>query len=257
MLASPVIRASAATVALAAMTSAPLALAADQDRTWRASAELGAIATSGNTEAVSIQSKLDARQELERWRNQYTLSVLFKEDQIRQADGSTRTEQTAERYSGSARSAYKLADEHSSLFVYGSHTDDAFGAYRTYSTISVGYGNRLMNTDTMLLDVEIGPGYFWSKRELGGGVNDRDDGGLLRVGADYSWQMSETAEFVQTVSVEAGADNTRTVSDTSVSARVLDALQMKVGFNVQRDSEVAPDKENTDTMTYVNMVYRF
>lgn len=257
MFASPVIRASAATLALAAVTAAPTALAADQERRWRASAELGAIATSGNTETVSVQSKLDARQELENWRNQYTLSVLFKEDQIRQADGSARTERTAERYSGSARSAYKLGDEHSTLFVYGSHTDDAFGAYRTYSTVAVGYGNRLMNTDTMLLDVEIGPGFYWSKRELSEGGNEREDGALLRVGADYSWQMTETSEFVQTVSVESGEDNTRTISDTSVSARIIDALQMKVGFNVQRDSDVAPDKENTDTMTYVNMVYRF
>jgi multidrug efflux pump subunit AcrB len=61
----------------------------------------------------------------------------------------------------------------------------------------------------------------------------------------------------QRLSVEAADDNTRTISDTSLSVRLYNALQMKVGMRLQNDSDVAPDKESTDTTTYINLVYRY
>lgn len=243
----------AAVLALPAST----VLAQDEDRPWKATAELGAIATSGNTETLSIQGKVDATQNMRRWRNQYTLSMLFKEDELEQADGTRETEKTADRYSISAKSAYKLESDNANLFVFGSHTDDQFGSYRTYTTFSAGYGNRLIDTDTMELDVEIGPGYYWAEQDMADGTTDREEGALVRAAAQYEWRFSETADFKQTLSIEAADENTRTVSDSSVSARLNDALQMKVGYNVSSDSDVAADKEKTDTMTYVNIVYRF
>ena len=71
------------------------------------------------------------------------------------------------------------------------------------------------------------------------------------------FRSSPSAEFKQTLSVESGEDNTRTVAESSLSTRINDAMQMKVGFNVANDSDVAPGKEKTDTMTYVNLVYNF
>jgi putative salt-induced outer membrane protein YdiY len=32
---------------------------------------------------------------------------------------------------------------------------------------------------------------------------------------------------------------------------------MKVGMQLQNDTDVAPDKESTDTTTYINLVYRY
>src|SRR5690606_22170494 len=111
---------------LASVFIAPLTLADEEkeEGPWRVAAEVGVIATSGNTETTTVQGKLDATHDMERWNNQYILSVLFKEDEIPQDDGTTETEKTAERYSASIKSAYKLEREHSNLFVFGSHTDD-------------------------------------------------------------------------------------------------------------------------------------
>ena len=132
------------TVFLATAVAAPLAVAEveDEDRVWKVSAELGAIATSGNTETTTIQGKIEADHNTLNWSNRYTLGVLFKEDQIEQTDGSRETVKTAERVAVSARSGYRLEREHSTLFVYGSHVDDEFAAYSTYCTVSIGYGAR-------------------------------------------------------------------------------------------------------------------
>src|SRR5690606_15238917 len=167
------------------------------------------------------------------------------------------TEKTAEKYFVSAKSAYQLERPNTNFFVFGSHTDDKFGSYRQYSTVALGYGTRLFENDTMKLDAEIGPGYFQAKRVLPDEITVDESGVLLRAAASYNWKISESAEFNQTLSIEAAEENTRTVAESSLSTRINGAMQMKVGINIANDSEVAPGKEKTDTTTYVNLVYKY
>ena len=254
-------RMAALVAGIAATSAAPALLAQDveqENRKWKTTAEVGAISTSGNTETTTFQGKLDATQDLNRWRNQYVLSILYTEDDIEQPDGTTSTETTAEKFSGSVKSAYKINNDNANFFVFASHTNDEFGAYQKYTTLALGYGNRLFETSTMTLDAEIGPGYYWAEQDLPEpqGTTD-EEGALLRAAAQYEWQVSETADFKQVVSVEAADDNTRTISDTSLSLRINGALQMKIGYTLQNDSDVAPGKEKTDTTTYANLVYKF
>lgn len=242
---------------LVALSAAPGVVAQEKEnRVWKASAEIGAIATSGNTESTTFNGKLDAAQDLDRWKNQYTLNILYSEDEVAQPDGSVASETTAEKYAASVKSAYKINRENANLFVFGSHTDDEFGAYQKYTTLALGYGNRLFETETMQLDAEIGPGYYWAEEDTVDGVIE-EDGALLRAAAQFDWQVSPTADFKQVVSTESAEDNTRTVSDTSLALRINGSMQMKVGYTIQHDSDVGPEKENTDTTTYANLVYKF
>ena len=242
---------------LLALSLAAVNAYGETTKPWAVSTELGVIATSGNTETTSIQAKIDAKQTTERWHNHYVLTALFKEDQVTQEDGSKIKEKTAEKYFGSAKAAYQLQREHSNLFLYGAHTDDQFGAYRRYSTVALGYGDRLFDGETMHLDVEIGPGYFRAEKVLADESLEKETGVLLRGAAAYLWKISEAAEFTQTLSVESAEENTRTVAETALTTRINSALQLKVGVNLSNDSDVAPGKEKTDTMSYVNLVYQF
>lgn len=247
-------RVSAVAVLLAA--GAGVQGAAAEEVTWKVTAELGAVATTGNTDGTTVQGKLDARQHLEQWQNQYVFSALFKQDTITR-NGEQERVRTAERYFSSVKSAYGLAREHDNLFVFASHTDDRFGSYRRYTTASVGYGRRLLNAEKAQLDVEIGPGYFRGEQVLADSELETDKGAMLRLAGSFDWQVTASADFRQTLSVESAQDNTRSTSETSLSTRINDKLRMKAGFRVTNDSEVAPGKENTDTMTYVNLVYSF
>jgi putative salt-induced outer membrane protein len=75
----------------------------DDGKVWQTSAELGAITTSGNTAGTSITGKIDARQELDSWNNQYIFSAFFKEDEKTDEAGNTVNERSAERYLISAK----------------------------------------------------------------------------------------------------------------------------------------------------------
>lgn len=239
-----------ATTAIAATVPA---FAADEQKVWTTSAELGAITTSGNTEGTSVTGKIDAKQELERWSNQYIFSAFFKEDEKKDDQGNKYKEKSAERYLVSAKAAYKLTEEHDKLFAFASYTDDKFGAYEKYTTVSIGYGTRVYQSTDTSLDAEIGPGYFSGRRSTG----ETENGAILRGAGSFKWQISESATFTQTLSVEYGDDNTRTIAETALLAKINGALQMKAAFLVQNDSDVPVDKKKTDTQTSLTLVYSF
>jgi len=220
---------------------------------WSVSAELGAISTSGNTAGTSITGKIDAQQELANWSNRYTFAGYFKEDEVDQDDGSRERERSAERYAVSARSAFKLIKDGSKLFVYGSHVDDKFGAYTRFTTLAVGHSAQWYKSDTKALDVEIGPGYFNGQRAAGEG----EKGVTVHGAALLRWQMSDSAQFAQTVSVERGTSNVHSMAESSLSTKINDTMQMKAAFSARSDTSVPVDKKNTDTQTSVTLVYSF
>ncbi len=222
-------------------------------KSWTTAAELGAITTSGNTKGTSVTGKIDSKQELEHWSNEYVLSAYFKEDEQTDNNGVKRSEKSAERYFVSGKGGYKLDQDNATLFVFGSYTDDAFGAYTKYSLVSLGYGDRLYQDDNKTLDAEIGPGYFSGRTS-----DDRTENGLmLRSAATLNWAFSDTATFKQTLSVEVGSDNTRTAAESSISAKLNGKMQMKAAFLVQNDSDVPLGKKKTDTQTALTLVYAF
>jgi putative salt-induced outer membrane protein len=250
-------------IALTITSFAASVFADEQKRSWDVEVDIGAIATSGNTDATSVQFKVDAKQNLEKWENQYVFNSLFKEDEIEQDDGVRSKEKTAEKYFASTKFAYLLGVEKAYLFGFGSYTDDQFGAYRTYTTVALGYGDWLYSSPSFNWFVEAGPGYFEGEKVIESTDKTLPDsitnesGAMLRAATALEWKITSNAEFKQIISVESGSDNTRTQSETSLATAINGSLKMKVGFAVANDSDVAPGKEKTDTTTFVNLAYNF
>ena len=118
----------------------------------------------------------------------------------------------------------------------------------------------------MWLSAEIGPGYKYfeypdDSTEVDGNGNPlagEFEGEVIALGKlDYNWQISDNARFTQLVAVEYGDTNTKTRSETALLAKINGSLQMKVAFNVTNNSDVADDKESTDTETSFTLVYSF
>jgi putative salt-induced outer membrane protein len=220
---------------------------------WSTSAELGAIATSGNTKGTSITGKIDSKQELENWSNEYAFAAFYKEDELTNAAGEKVTEKSAERFFISGKGGYKLDTDHAKLYIFGSYTDDTFGAYKKYALVSVGYGDRLYQDDTKTLEAEVGPGYYSGRTS----DDTSENGAMVRAAATLNWKISDTAGFKQTLSVEMGENNTRTGAESSISAKINGSMQMKAAFLVMNDSDVPLGKKKTDTQTSLTLVYSF
>ncbi|QTH72600.1 DUF481 domain-containing protein [Pseudoalteromonas xiamenensis] len=235
---------------------------ADNDKTWEVTSEVGAIITSGNTETTTLKGGIKAKHSLESWENEYKLDGIYKEDEIEGDNGEKRTQRTNEKYAASVQGNYKLNEKHSHLYLYGSYVSDYFGAFRSESVVSLGYGTRFINTPDMVLNAEIGPGYkYFEHQESDDGSDPKAgefEGEMIALGKlDFSWKLSDNAKFTQLVAVEYGDSNTKTKSETALLTKINGSLQMKVAYNITNNSDVAEGKENTDTETSLTLVYSF
>ena len=220
---------------------------------WSTSAELGAITTSGNTVGTSVTGKIDSKQELPDFSNEYILAGYFKEEEVTDDDGDRVRQRSAQRYSLSGKTAYKLMQNNDKLFALATHVNDRFGAYTKYSTIGVGYGTRPYQRENRTLDVEIGPGYFRGERSTG----ETESGGTIRGAGNFKWDISDSAQFTQMVTVERGTSNTHSQAETALRTKIAGTMQMKAAFSIRNDTSVPVDKKNTDTQTSVTLVYSF
>jgi putative salt-induced outer membrane protein YdiY len=74
---------------------------------------------------------------------------------------------------------------------------------------------------------------------------------------DYTFQLSETAEFKQLFGVESGSNNTYTESVTSLSADVWGDLAIVLSYTIKRNSDVPVGTVKKDTFTSIALEYSF
>lgn len=234
------------------------AVAEEAKSPWKVSSEIGVILTSGNTETTTLKAGINAKHKLEKWSNEYKLNAIYKEDEVSQNDGTKETQRTNEKYSASAQGNYALSTKHSHLFVLGSYVSDYFGAYRNESLISAGYGKRFIDKENMTFDAEIGPGYKSFEYAKGTVIGSDTDNEIIGLGkVNFNWNITDYAEFNQLVQIETGSTNTKTTFETYLLTKINGSMQMKVGFNVTNNSDVAVGKEKTDQETILTLVYNF
>jgi putative salt-induced outer membrane protein len=210
--------------------------------------EFGFIATTGNTETGSIRGKLSAHQDLTQWSNDFIVEALYKKDEI---NGVGLT--TAQKYFLSGQGNYKLENPAHRLFGFASYEDDRFSSFNYQATLASGWSQEMWEDDTSKFSYSIGPGYSFNQTNEG----KEQNGMIVRAAFDYQWKISDTANFKQLLSTEVGSDNTKSKSETSVSAQISDDLSLKVTLILDHNSDVADDIDNLDTQTAVTLVYSF
>lgn len=225
------------------LISPSIDLLAEEKAAWAGGAELGFVSTSGNTDTQTFNFKLDITQELSTWRNNARLDALnTSEDEMT----------SAEKYVAAWKSDYKFT---SSDYFFGSlqYDDDRFSGFDYQVTLAAGYGRRLLETESSQLDVEIGPGFLAKKVSA---TQETEDEAILRLAGAFKHQLSDTADFSQNVTIDAGEDTTISRSVTGLQAQVSGKLAMKLSYTIKHTSEVPAETSKTDRETAVTMVYQ-
>lgn len=212
-------------------------------RGWSGFAELGAVVTTGNTDAESLNAKTRVRYEEETWRHTLQLEALKRSE-----DGTT----AAERYLGSFKSDWKFRPRD---YLFGAlrYENDRFSGYDYQASATVGYGRRVIESSRTRLDMEAGVGMRQSRLEDG----DRDDDLIVRGALFLEHDISENARLGQDLLVQSGSDNTEIESVTSVTAAINDKLALRLSLTAKHNTDVPEDREKTDTITAVSLVYNF
>lgn len=214
--------------------------------------ELGVLLNTGNTSASTIKAAVNADHETENWSSLYFAELLYKES----GTPTTERDVSAQRFFASAQFDYKLLSPGRRLFMYSDIEDDRFTGYDHRASLAAGYSQRVWRNEDSEFRYSIGPGYTFVEAEE---ENDLliNDGIIVRASAEYKYFWRSGARLRQFLSTEAGDENTRSRSETSLSANVFGSLAMKLSFILNHETATAEDVDALSTETSVALVYQF
>lgn len=249
-------------LALSALCLLPLAsfasaADADQKPALTASAELGFLYQTGDTKSADIKAGLTLNHEKDKWRSVVAFNILAKKLETQDDSGNKTFESTANKWDISAQTNYTIGEEGKN-YLYGNlaHEQDKFSGYESQSSFSGGWGRHWFESKTSSFFADIGPGV---KRDvaLDGETNTNL---IIQAQALYKHKFNDNVAFKQSFiarqATESG-DNSAYKSETSVTAKLIDSLQLKFALRIDYDTEVAPGSENTNTETSMTLIYSF
>jgi len=216
---------------------------------WKGEAELGVVATRGNTRTQTVSAKATVTKETAGWRHNAKAEALNSASRDKVTGDDTTT---AERYIVSGKSDYKFS-EHDYVFGNVIYENDHFSGYDYRMNETLGYGRRLLHSNELTLDVEAGPGARQSKPLTG----DTKSEFVFHVGGNFAWKLSPAATFTEEVSSDIGDDATISKSVTALKAQVAGNLAMKASLTVKHTSTVPVGVNKTDAETALTLVYAY
>lgn len=232
-------------IVLAALAVSAQSMAAEEEAEspWAGKATLGYLATSGNTENTNLNSGFELGHKSGDWQHLLTAQAINASE-----DGDT----TAEAYELGWKTERNLS-ENNFLFGRLDWRKDRFSGYDTQFSQTVGYGRRLIDREAHKLNAEIGVGARQS--DLVDGTTESET--IVRGGLDYTWAISENAEFRQDFVVESGPENTYLESVTALAARLVGNLALVASYTVKNNTDVPVGVEKTDTYSALSLEYIF
>jgi len=210
---------------------------------WLGKVTLGYLATSGNTDNSSTNVGFEVGYVSGKWLHQLRGRAIQ----------STQEEITnAENYQLGWLTNYDFSEK---SYVFGrvGWLKDRFAGIVEQTSQTVGYGRRVFDTERHKLNAEIGGG----ARQFDSADGTSESEFIVRGGLDYTWAISENAEFSQGLIVEYGSSNTFTESITALKADLIGSLALVASYTIRNNSEVPAGTENTDTFTALSLEYGF
>ncbi len=223
---------------LAALAAAP----AHAD--WTGKGELGLVLSRGNSDAETLNARIDTGTEIGRWTHALGFSLLYAT-----AEDVT----TADRYELRGQSNYKLTDR-SYLFGALRFEDDEFSAFDYQATASGGYGYKFIDTERTKFVGQIGAGYRVAEVRLTG---DEENEAVARGDILFQHQLTPTTKLIEKFLVEAGSSNTFMQNELAVEVKMTDKLALSVAYLVRHNTEAPAGVDKTDQLTTANVVFSF
>ena len=230
-------------LALLALFVSTAGFADEEPGPWSGSLGIGYLAISGNTESNSVNVDGEVKYDVNKWHHRLLGRVVGK---------SEANTTTAEAYKAAYDLKYDLSERN---YAFGllDWNKDRFSAYDQQTFEVAGFGRRFIMTEKHKLNGEIGVGA--AQNELTDGTSQ--DEFTTRLAGDYTWKISENAEFVQKLALNISSSNTFTESVTELRAAVVGNLGLALSYIIKNNSDVPAGTEKTDTWTAVNLDYKF
>ena len=225
---------------------------------YTASAELGFLYKTGNTKSADIKAGFNVNHEKDKWRSVVAFNILAKKLEKEDGSGNDEFVTTDNKWDIVGQTNYTIGEEGKN-YLYGNlaYEQDKFSGFESQSSFSAGWGRQWLKTETSSLFADIGPGI---KYDVIRATDKSDTSLIIQAQALYTRKLNEHVEFKQHFvakqATESGA-NSVYKSETSITAQLIDTLQLKFALRIDYDTEVEPEFEKTNTETSMTLIYNF
>jgi putative salt-induced outer membrane protein len=234
----------AARAGAALLLSLGLSMTSVQAEPWSGKGELGLVLARGNSDADTVNAKLEMARQTDAWKNAFTLAALRSSN-----DG----ERNAERYAASWQTDFRFSPE--SYWYNGArYEDDRFSGFDYQASLTTGLGHRFIDQDELKIFGQAGVGYRRLENSLTG---ESDDSVIFSGELRYEQRLTETTSLRNKFLVEAGESNTFAANELALEVKINSRLSLAAGLGVRHNTDPPAGRDKTDTLTTLNLVYGF
>lgn len=211
---------------------------------WSGKGELGFVLARGNSDADTVNTKLEMSRQTDSWKHGFTLAALRASN-----DG----EQNAERYAAAWQTDFRFSPE--SYWYNGArYEEDRFSGFDYQASLSTGLGHRFMDDEELKIFGQAGLGYRRLENSL---TAETDDSVIFSSELRYEQRLTETTRLRNKLLVEAGETNTFATNELALEVKINSRLSLAAGLGVRHNTDPPVGRKKTDTLTTVNLVYGF
>ena len=219
---------------------------------WQGQGEAGFVSASGNTDSETINLGLKFKNEGPKFIHEFGVSTYQASN-----DGTDSADSLSANYG-----LKYLLSKRSYLFGALSYLDDEFDGFTDQTSVSAGYGYRVIDSEPVAWELGIGAGYRDTSELLrlddGTELEGEDlSGATLVLKSDYRNQLTPTTEFIDKFVAEISSDNSFIENDAALVVSINEKFALKASYLVRHNTDPAPGADDTDTITSINLVYDF
>ncbi|MDX2367086.1 MAG: DUF481 domain-containing protein [Colwellia sp.] len=235
---------------------------AEKKSAYTASAELGFLYKTGNTKSADIKAGFNLQYEKDKWRSTVAFNILAKKFEKENDAGNDEFQTTDNKWDILSQTNYTIGKEGKN-YLYGNlaYEQDKFSGFEKQSSFSVGWGRHWYETETSSFFADIGPGVQYDVTRATDTMTSTSNTSLIiQAQALYTHEFNEFVKFKQYFVVKQATEsgeNSVYKSESSVTAQLIDALQLKFALRIDHDTEVDPQFESTNTETSMTLIYNF
>jgi len=219
--------------------------------------QFGFLSAHGNTDAESLNGKIDLLRYDGAWKNEFSLEGLYGEN-----SGIT----SAERWEAREQSSYTISGD---LYGFGSlrYEHDLFDGFEYQASIAGGLGYKIIDSNSMKLSAQAGVGYRSLQPETiikdpTGVVISRtplgvENDAILTAGVDFSYAFNKSTTLTDKFLMEAGSSNIMLHDEIALNVKMSTKLTLSVGYGITDNTKPPAPLKQLDTVATVNLVFAF
>ncbi|HEY2676725.1 MAG TPA: DUF481 domain-containing protein [Steroidobacteraceae bacterium] len=219
--------------------------------------QFGFLSAHGNTDAESLNGKIDLLRYDGPWKNEFSLEGLYGE-----SSGIT----SAERWETRAQSSYTFSGN---VYAFGGlrYEHDLFDGFEYQASVSAGLGYKILDSDSTKLSAQAGVGYRSLRPEtiikdptgvvISRTPLDIENDPILTAGVDFLHAFNKSTALTNKFLMEAGSSNVLLHDEIALNVKMSTKLTLSVGYAITDNTKPPAPLKQIDTVATVNLVFAF